>query len=287
MQSCDVARCFLDVSTLQLREAPLNSSTSPATDPTSWWRRNPTRFLCWSFLLHMCGILHYGGVSCFRSRISNISCAERNIYDKIGDLLHDGWGFYTHRTIGSMKLRYLPTVSHAKILNNKSFPGKNYQLPAPIENHPLIVKNKKTRSRAKKSYQLPYYINRNLPEYEKKQQKTPNIRILGFFILWAPPDFTKSSSAARCQSSNLLCGPWLCAGRAVWGTGELQHAHDGFPWDECLVGGFSPTHLKDMRTSNWVHLPQFSGWTLKKCLKPPTGYIYLSWMVDLYGINVG
>jgi len=24
-----------------------------------------------------------------------------------------------------------------------------------------------------------------------------------------------------------------------------------------LVGGFSPTHLKNMRKSNWVHLPQF------------------------------
>ena len=30
-----------------------------------------------------------------------------------------------------------------------------------------------------------------------------------------------------------------------------------------------PTHLKNMRTSKWVHLPESSGWKSKKYVKPP------------------
>ena len=49
----------------------------------------------------------------------------------------------------------------------------------------------------------------------------------------------------------------------------------GQPWKKTttysyLVGGFSPTHLKNMKKSNWVHLPQFSGWKFQKYRKPPT-----------------
>ena len=35
-----------------------------------------------------------------------------------------------------------------------------------------------------------------------------------------------------------------------------------------LVGGFSPTHLKNMRKSNWIISPKFWGEN-KKCLKAP------------------
>lgn len=100
-------------------------------DPTSWWCRNPIK-----------EYFTTGGclVSVAESQ-TEVVLKETYIWHHC-DLLHDGWGFYTHRTIGSMQLRYLPTVSHTKLLNNKSFPGKNYQLPAPIENHPLMEKNK-------------------------------------------------------------------------------------------------------------------------------------------------
>ena len=37
--------------------------------------------------------------------------------------------------------------------------------------------------------------------------------------------------------------------RSLWGLNNC-----------CLVGGFSPTHLKKMRTANWIMKPQFSGW---------------------------
>ena len=33
-----------------------------------------------------------------------------------------------------------------------------------------------------------------------------------------------------------------------------------------------PTHLKNMRTSNWIHLPQFSGWKFQKYLGENTTY---------------
>ena len=32
------------------------------------------------------------------------------------------------------------------------------------------------------------------------------------------------------------------------------------PSDVSLVGGFSPTHLNNMRKSNWSEFPQGSGW---------------------------
>ena len=38
-----------------------------------------------------------------------------------------------------------------------------------------------------------------------------------------------------------------------------------FFWSSGLVGGWT-THLKNMRKSKWVHLPQFSGWKFQKYL---------------------
>lgn len=41
-----------------------------------------------------------------------------------------------------------------------------------------------------------------------------------------------------------------------------------YPSSTNLVGGDKTTHLKKMRTSKWVHLPQIPV-NIQKCLKPP------------------
>jgi len=46
---------------------------------------------------------------------------------------------------------------------------------------------------------------------------------------------------------------------------EKNNKNPGKPW---LVGGFSPTHLKKMRMSNWDHFPRDRDEN-KKSLKPP------------------
>ena len=70
--------------------------------------------------------------------------------------------------------------------------------------------------------------------------------------------------------------------RNEWGTCKLY-----------LIGGFCPTHLKNMRTSKWDHLPQV-GMENNKYLKPPRSISYvqvhplkmIAWEAEDYSSNL-
>ena len=82
------------------------------------------------------------------------------------------------------------------------------------------------------------------------------------YVLWNL-SLTCLCSSCSCRNMKFKACFMLILQNYVWLIANISQQ---FTVNTRLVGGFNPSEKYE---SNWVHLPQFSGWKLKEYLKPP------------------